>query len=171
MRCRSAVCIIRELQAVPALRFFRLIPATPRRNPHSKLSMSSTLTKAPPKPRPKHLDLVKIRLPLPGWVSIMHRVSGAALFLCLPALLWLLDKSLTTEVGYDSLRGIFSLWWVKLPLFGLLWGYLHHFCAGIRYLFLDMHMGIDLASARMSAGIVYFVSVPLALLAGWRLFL
>ncbi len=133
--------------------------------------MSSTLTKAPPKVRPKHLDLTKIRLPLPGWVSIMHRVSGAALFVALPLLLWLLDKSLSTEIGYEGLAGIFSLWWVKLALFLLLWGYLHHFCAGIRYLFLDLHMGIDLESARVTAGAVYFVSVPVALLAGWRLFL
>ena len=123
------------------------------------------------KPRPKHLDLKTIRLPLPGWVSIMHRVSGAVLFVALPVLLWLLDKSLSTEIGYESLGAVFKLWWVKLALFGLLWGYLHHFCAGIRYLFLDLHIGIDLPSARMSAGAVYFISVPLALLAGWRLFL
>lgn len=133
--------------------------------------MSSTLSKAPPRPRPKHLDLTKIRLPLPGWVSIMHRVSGAALFAALPMLLWLLDRSLSTEIGYDRLALIFKLWWVKLAMFLLLWGYLHHFCAGIRYLLLDLHIGIDLASARMSAGAVYFISVPLALLAGWRLFL
>lgn len=133
--------------------------------------MSSTLSKAPPRPRPKHLDLTKIRLPLPGWVSIMHRVSGAALFVALPLLLWLLDRSLSTEIGYDRLALIFKLWWVKLAMFLLLWGYLHHFCAGIRYLFLDLHIGIDLALARMSAGAVYFISVPLALLAGWRLFL
>ena len=133
--------------------------------------MSITLTKAPPKARPKHLALATIRLPLPGWVSIMHRVSGAALFLCLPALLWLLDKSLHTEIGYDSLHALFALRWVKTALFLLLWGYLHHFCAGIRFLFLDLHIGIDLAAARMSAGAVYFVSVPLTLLAGWRLFL
>ena len=133
--------------------------------------MSSTLSKAPPRPRPKHLDLTKIRLPLPGWVSIMHRVSGAALFAALPLLLWLLDRSLSTEIGYDRLALIFKLWWVKLAMFLLLWGYLHHFCAGIRYLLLDLHIGIDLASARMSASAVYFISVPLALLAGWRLFL
>ena len=133
--------------------------------------MSTILTKAPPKARPKHLALATIRLPLPGWVSIMHRVSGAVLFLCLPALLWLLDKSLHTELGYDMLRGVVSLWWIKLPLFLLLWGYLHHFCAGIRYLFLDMHIGIDLVAARLTAGAVYFVSVPLTLLAGWRLFI
>ena len=123
------------------------------------------------KPRPKHLDLTKIRLPLPGWVSIMHRVSGAALFLMLPALLWMLDMSLATAVGFDALGELLSQWWVKALLAGLLWAYLHHFCAGIRYLFLDMHKGVDLASARMSAGAVYFVSLPLTALLAWCLFL
>ncbi|MBL8384336.1 MAG: succinate dehydrogenase, cytochrome b556 subunit [Burkholderiales bacterium] len=123
------------------------------------------------RPRPKHLDLTKIRLPLPGWVSIMHRISGAALFLALPLLLWLLDMSLGTEVGFDALAGVFGQWWMKLILAGLGWAYLHHFCAGVRYLLLDMHKGVDLASARASAAAVYFVSVPLAALVAWRVFL
>lgn len=131
----------------------------------------TTSTVRAAKPRPKHLDLTKIRLPLPGWVSIMHRASGAALFIMLPFLLWLLDASLDTEVGYEALKGFVAQAWVKLILFGLVWGYLHHFCAGIRYLLLDMHKGIDLASARASAAAVYVVSIPLALLVAWRLFL
>ena len=132
--------------------------------------MSIAATKSV-KPRPKHLDLTKIRLPLPGWVSIMHRVSGAALFIMLPVLLWLLDMSLSTAIGFEALGELLSQWWVKVILTGLLWSYLHHFCAGIRYLFLDMHKGVDLASARMSAGAVYFVSLPLTALLAWRLFL
>ena len=132
--------------------------------------MASTI-KAPPKVRPKHLNLFQIRQPLPAIMSIMHRISGAALFLFLPVLLWLLDRSLETEIGYDQIKAYLSLWIVKLVLFGLLYGFLHHFCAGIRYLFLDLHKGIDLKSARMSAGAVYFVSIPLTLVAGWLLFL
>jgi succinate dehydrogenase / fumarate reductase cytochrome b subunit len=131
--------------------------------------MASTITKAPPKPRPKHLDLFKIRLPLPGIMSIMHRMSGAVLFLFLPILLWLLDRSLDTEIGYDLVHDILTHWLAKLVAVGLLWGFMHHFCAGIRYLFLDMHKGIDLKSARMSAAAVYFVSIPLTLVAAWLL--
>ncbi len=101
----------------------------------------------------------------------MHRVSGAAMFVAIPLILWLLDKSLGTEIGFDVVKDVLALWWIKLALAGLLWAYFHHFCAGIRYLMLDMHKGIDLASARMSAGVVYLVSIPLALLAAWRLFL
>ena len=121
------------------------------------------------KTRPKHLDLMRIRMPLPAWVSIMHRVSGAVLFLAIPALLWLLDMSLTTEIGYDALREFLAQGWVRLVLAALLWAYLHHFCAGIRYLALDLHKGVDLASARMSATAVYVVSIPLAAILGWML--
>ena len=119
------------------------------------------------KAHPKHLDLMRIRLPLPGWVSIMHRVSGAALFLAIPLFLWLLDMSLTTEIGYEALREFLARGWVQLVLAALLWAYLHHFCAGIRYLALDLHKGVDLASARMSAAAVYVVSIPLAAILGW----
>jgi succinate dehydrogenase / fumarate reductase cytochrome b subunit len=132
--------------------------------------MASIITKAPPKPRPMYLNLVQIRLPLPGILSIMHRISGAVLFLCLPVLLWLLDRSLDTEIGYDFVRQVvLANWMVKVVLAGLLWGFMHHFCAGIRYLFLDMHQGIDLKSARRTAAAVYFVSIPLTLVAAWLL--
>ncbi len=63
-----------------------------------------------------------------------------------------------------------DLWVVKIVLLGLLYGFMHHFCAGIRYLFLDMHKGIRSArAARMSAAIVYFVSIPMTLVAAWLL--
>ena len=131
--------------------------------------MASTTSKAPPKVRPKHLNLFQISQPLPAVMSIMHRMSGAALFLFLPVLLWLLDRSLDTEVGYDLVKGIFSLVIVKVVMAGLLWGFMHHFCAGIRYLFLDLHMGVALAPARKSALAVYLVSIPMTLVAIWLL--
>jgi len=131
--------------------------------------MASTINKTPPKVRPKHLNLFQIKQPLPAIMSIMHRISGAGLFLFLPLLLWLLDRSLDTEIGYDAVKGYMSLAIVKIVLLGLIWSFMHHFCAGIRYLFLDMHKGIDLKSARMSAGAVYFVSIPLTAIAAWLL--
>ena len=143
-------------------------PASDFKQKEFESGMAISTAKSP-KARPKHLDLAKIRLPLPGWVSILHRISGAALFICLPLLLWLLDASLGTEIGFDSLAGVFSQWWVKLVLCGLVWSYLHHFCAGLRYLMLDMHKGVELAPARASAGAVLLVSIPLAALVSWRL--
>jgi len=118
------------------------------------------------KKRPKNLDLMTIRLPLPGILSILHRVSGAVLFLLLPVLLWLFESSLTSPETFDVFKSIAAHPLVKLILLGLIWLYLHHFCAGIRYLLLDLHKGIDLESARLSSKIVFAVSIALTLLIG-----
>jgi len=103
------------------------------------------------KPRYKHLNLFKIRLPLPAFVSILHRVTGALLFVLLGGLLWLLQQSLQSFNTYSALRAWVALWPVKLVLLGMLWAYLHHLFAGIRHLFLDAHMGLELARARQSS--------------------
>ena len=123
--------------------------------------------------RPKYLSLqallFEIRLPLPGWVSILHRISGALLFVALVWLLWMLDRSLASEAGFDKIRHYAGLWPVKLSLLILVWAYCHHFCAGIRYLFLDIDKGIDLATARLTSWIVLAASLSLTALLGWEL--
>ncbi len=58
----------------------------------------------------------------------------------------------------------------KLLLVLLIWGFLHHLVAGIRYLLLDLHIGIDLKSARASAIAVYAISLPLTFLAALKVF-
>ena len=115
---------------------------------------------------PKNLDLMTIRLPLPGILSIVHRVSGAVIFLLLPVLLCLFESSLTSPEAFAAAKSFVAHPLVKLIVFGLIWLYLHHFCAGIRYLLLDMHKGIDLASARLSSKIVFAVSIALTLIIG-----
>ena len=116
------------------------------------------------KKRPKNLDLTTIRLPLPGKVSILHRVSGVGLFLCLPLLLWLLSASLASPESFSTLKSVASMLPVKVVLAGLLWAFVHHFCAGIRFLLLDLHVGIEKEAARKSAGVVFAVSIPLTLI-------
>lgn len=118
------------------------------------------------KARPMHLNLLQIRLPLPGVISIMHRVSGAALFLALPLLLWWLQQSLLSSDTFTAFKAMFSQWFVKLLMIGLLWGYLHHLCAGIRHLAMDMHYGTELATARLSSWLVLGVSLTLTVVAG-----
>lgn len=115
-------------------------------------------------------DLMRYRLPLAGILSILHRVSGAFLFLLLPFILYLLDKSLMSEISFEHFRGIASHWFVRLLILGLVWAYLHHFCAGIRHLFMDLHVGLDKASARKSAIGVFAVSLPLTALVALKLF-
>ena len=136
--------------------------------------MSEAAVKTPARePRPKYLSLqallFEIRLPLPGWVSILHRISGALLFLALVWLLWMLDRSLASEAGFDRIKHYAGLWPVKLSLLVLVWAYCHHFCAGIRYLFLDLDKGVDLASARLSSWAVLAASLALTAFLGWKL--
>jgi succinate dehydrogenase / fumarate reductase, cytochrome b subunit len=121
------------------------------------------------KKRPKNLDLKSIRLPLPGILSIIHRISGAGIFLLLPVLLWLLQSSLTSPETFAVFKGVFGNPLVKIVLFGLIYLYMHHFCSGIRYILLDLHKGIDLESARLSSKIVFVVSIVLTLIIGAKI--
>jgi succinate dehydrogenase / fumarate reductase cytochrome b subunit len=122
------------------------------------------------KQRPVYLDLVRIRLPLPGIVSILHRVSGALLFLVgIPLLLTGLAASLESPESYADVKAAFAHPLAKLVLIGFLWAYLHHFFAGIRFLLLDLLQGIELASARRSSVVVLAVSLALTLIIGARL--
>ena len=127
--------------------------------------MSSTAAK---KQRPKYLSLpailFQIRLPLPGWVSILHRVSGALLVFPFTAwLLYLLDASLRSEQGFSHVRAYLGMPLAKLGLLVLLWAACHHFCAGIRYLALDLNRGVALRPARISSAVVIVASLALTL--------
>ena len=122
------------------------------------------------RPRPVYLNLVRIRLPLPGIVSILHRLSGAALYLVgLPLLLFGVQRSLASPEAFDSFRAALSNPFAKIVLIGLIWAYLHHFFAGIRFLLLDVQQGIELKPTRVSSVVVLVVSLALTLLVGVRL--
>ena len=128
------------------------------------------------KPRPQFRNLsvpqiLSYRLPLAGKSSIMHRVSGALLFLCIPlVILPLFALSVTSPESFASIQGWVANPLCKLVLLALIWGYLHHFCADIRYLLLDLHIGNDKHSAQKSAGVVFGVSLALTLVFGLKLF-
>jgi succinate dehydrogenase / fumarate reductase, cytochrome b subunit len=118
------------------------------------------------KQRPKYLSLpailFQIRLPLPGWVSILHRISGALLVFPFAAwLLYLLDVSLRSEQGFSHARAYLGMPLAKLGLLVLIWAFCHHFCAGIRYLALDLNKGIELRAARISSAVVLVASLAL----------
>jgi succinate dehydrogenase / fumarate reductase cytochrome b subunit len=119
--------------------------------------------------RPKYLNLFQIKLPIAGFASILHRVSGFGLFLLLPLLIWLLELSLGSQESYATLQSIVAHPVAKLVLIGLLWAFLHHFCMGIRILLIDIHIGVDKAQASNSAKMVLAVSLPLTLILGAKL--
>ncbi|MBI5898135.1 MAG: succinate dehydrogenase, cytochrome b556 subunit [Rhodocyclales bacterium] len=122
------------------------------------------------KQRPKHLALNEIRLPLAGFASILHRISGAGLFLLLPLLIWLLQLSLgSTQASAETFAAITGNWLVKLVLLGLMWAFLHHFCMGIRILLIDIHVGVEKQQAHSSAMAVMVVSLALTAVFGLKL--
>jgi succinate dehydrogenase / fumarate reductase, cytochrome b subunit len=139
------------------------LPGSPHCKPHAERNHVMPLT------RPKHLNLMEIRLPLPAFVSILHRVSGAILFLMLPLLLCLLGSSLESPRSFQVFKEYIGNPMVKVVLLGLLWAYLHHFCAGIRHLALDLHMGLELATARTTSYVVLAVSLILTAAIGVKL--
>ena len=127
------------------------------------------------KPRPQFrnigiTDLMAYRLPMAGKVSILHRVSGALLFLCLPGLIALFAMSFSSEAGFNAMSTVVGFPLVKLILLVLIWGYLHHFCAGIRYLLLDLEIGVEKSEANRSAIVVLFLGIALTAVVGLKLF-
>jgi succinate dehydrogenase / fumarate reductase cytochrome b subunit len=116
-------------------------------------------------------DIATYRLPPQAKLSILHRISGALLFLSLPLIIVpLFAASVGSPEGYASVAKCFSYIPVKIVLLILIWGFLHHFCAGIRYLVLDLHIGLDKVSAKKSALLVFAVSLVLTLIFALKLF-
>ena len=111
--------------------------------------------------RPRFLALHQIRLPLPGVVSILHRASGALLFLSLPLMLWMLQCSLRSIETYTRLNEALHNPLSKLFVLAVSWAFLHHFCAGIRYLAIDLKFASSLARARSSSRWVLLISLAM----------
>ncbi|WP_077036059.1 succinate dehydrogenase, cytochrome b556 subunit [Pelomonas sp. KK5] len=145
--------------------------------------MSDTATKTAAKPRPvfRNLnvfnDLPSYRLPPAGIVSILHRISGLVMFLLLPFIVWMFDKSLSTEISYGEFTNVFVAgcgfapgWLVKLVTLGLIWSFLHHFVAGVRHLWMDATHSVSKAQGHSSAIVTLVISLALTVLLGAKLF-
>jgi succinate dehydrogenase / fumarate reductase cytochrome b subunit len=142
----------------------------------------ATLPESTPRPRPVYRNIhisqiVSYRLPPAGIVSILHRVSGVLMFALLPLVIWLFDKSLTSEISYEQFTSafiaglwIFPGWFIKLVVLGLIWGYLHHFIAGLRHLWMDATHAVTKEFAHSSALFTLAVSLLLTLALGVKLF-
>ena len=122
-------------------------------------------------------QLPHYRLPAPGWVSILHRISGALLFVLLPFTIWMFDASVTSEVSYAQFTSVFSAGWAGLPgwffklvAFGLIWAYVQHFIAGLRHVWMDMTHATGLAFGRQSAIATLVATAILTIALGARLF-
>jgi succinate dehydrogenase / fumarate reductase cytochrome b subunit len=123
-------------------------------------------------------QIVGYRLPPAGIVSILHRVSGALMFLLLPFVIWLFDVSLTSEISYERFTsafvagfGLLPGWFMKLVALALIWAYLHHFIAGVRHLWMDMTHSVSKAQGQVSAWITLGASAGLTLALAVKLFI
>lgn len=119
--------------------------------------------------RPVFLHLLRIHLPVTGWISILHRLTGVLLFLLLPLPIYLWQRSLESEAGYAQVLEWLGSWPLRTLFLLLLWWFAHHLFAGIRYLLLDLDRGVELARARVSARLVLFADVLVLLLLLWWL--
>jgi succinate dehydrogenase / fumarate reductase, cytochrome b subunit len=123
-------------------------------------------------------DLRHYRLPPAGIVSILHRVSGALMFVLMPFIIWMFDTSLTSEISYSQFTAVFAHgagfvpgWFFKLVALALIWAYLHHFIAGVRHLWMDATHAVTKEFGHSSALFTLITSVLLTLVLGTKLFL
>ena len=111
------------------------------------------------KQRPKHLNLFAIRLPIPGFVSILHRISGFLMVALLGLLIFVIDQLITSSDSYSNISFIFENLYVKLFLIIPIWALSHHLLAGIRFLLLDFHVFIELKATRIFSALILFFSI------------
>ncbi|MES2887147.1 MAG: succinate dehydrogenase, cytochrome b556 subunit [Pseudomonadota bacterium] len=123
------------------------------------------------------IDALQYRLPVAGLVSILHRVSGALMFVLMPFIIWMFDNSVTSEASYARLTSVFSSgagvlpgWFFKLVVLALVWAYLHHFIAGLRHLWMDVTHSSTKAFGQQSAMVTMVLSILLTFVLGYRVF-
>lgn len=122
-------------------------------------------------------DLPTYRLPPAGWVSILHRISGAIMFILMPLIIWMFDTSVSSEISFAKFTSVFSLgvgfipgWFMKLVALALIWAYLHHFIAGVRHLWMDINHAVSKEFGRSSAIVTLSLGSLLTLALGLKLF-
>lgn len=139
-----------------------------------------------PSPRPSRpefrninafTDLPSYRLPVAGIVSILHRVSGALMFLLMPFIIWMFDTSISSEISFARFTSVFNIgvgfvpgWFFKLVALSIIWAFLHHLIAGLRHLWMDMRHAVSKEFGKSSAVFTLVLSVGLTLVLGAKLF-
>ncbi len=122
-------------------------------------------------------DLPSYRLPVAGIVSILHRVSGALMFLLMPFIIWMFDTSISSEISFARFTSIFNIgvgfvpgWFVKLVALSIIWAFLHHLIAGLRHLWMDARHAVTKEFGKSSAIFTLVLSVGMTLVLGAKLF-
>ena len=138
-----------------------------------------------PKPRPEHRNISILQLlpymrrfPATAWVSLLHRASGVLMFLLLPFIVWAFDASISSEISFNKLKNVFNNgygllpgWSLKLVVLAVLWGYVYHLIAGVRFLLLDVnHHAVEKRPSKASARVVLVLSTVLTVIFGAKVF-
>jgi succinate dehydrogenase / fumarate reductase, cytochrome b subunit len=116
--------------------------------------------------RPVNLDLTTIKFPVPALASITHRIAGIALFVAIPILLWLLDRSLASPESFAQTKELLAAPLAKLVIWAILAAVLYHLVAGIKHLIMDWGIGETLEGGRRAAILGFVVAAVLIILAG-----
>lgn len=141
------------------------------------------LAQASKRPRPEFRninalkDLPTYRLPPAGWVSILHRISGAIMFILMPFIIWMFDTSVSSEISFAKFASVFNAgvgfvpgWFFKLVALAIIWAYLHHFIAGVRHLWMDINHAVSKEFGRSSAIVTLSLGTLLTLVLAAKLF-
>lgn len=141
------------------------------------------LASASSRPRPEFRninalsDLPTYRLPPAGWVSILHRISGAIMFILMPFIIWMFDTSVSSEISFAKFSSAFTVglsfvpgWFIKLVALAIIWAYLHHFIAGLRHLWMDINHAVSKEFGRSSAIVTLSLGSVLTLALAAKLF-
>jgi succinate dehydrogenase / fumarate reductase, cytochrome b subunit len=135
------------------------------------------IMKARPGANMRLIEALQYRLPIAGVVSILHRGSGMLMFFLLPFVIWLFDKSVTSEISYDTFASAFVAgigpvpgMLIKLVVLALIWAYLFHAIAGLRHLWMDATHSVSKSQGRSSAIVTVALSTVLTVLLGAKLF-
>ncbi|GAB3776134.1 succinate dehydrogenase, cytochrome b556 subunit [Ramlibacter monticola] len=120
-------------------------------------------------------DLPTYRLPVAGIVSILHRVSGVLMFVLLPLIMWIFDKSISSEISFARFRSAFNTGAggvvLKLLALALIWAYLTHFFAGLRHIWSDVsHAAVSKQNGAKTAKATLVASLVLTVILGAKLF-
>jgi succinate dehydrogenase / fumarate reductase cytochrome b subunit len=144
--------------------------------------MTDLASKRPTRPEFRNIhalrDLPRYRLPAPGIVSILHRISGVLMFALLPFIIWMFDTSVSSEYSFARFKAAFNSGLafvpgivVKLVALALIWAFLHHFIAGLRHVWMDMsHAAVGKQHGTTTARVTLVLSVVLTVALGAKLF-
>ena len=122
--------------------------------------------------RPVNLNLLTINLPIIGLSSILHRISGLAVFICFPLLVWLLSISLESEKRFSDLQNSFQeMVLFKLVIFLIFVGFIYHLLAGVKKLLSEVFgFGETLKSGSLLSWTVFGLTFVMSFMVLFKIF-